>query len=73
MNTGSTFFSVLIDGLTAQFKLASTTTFKAGRQYFLQVDELTKILYVSTFLIDDFADASSITSANVTSDNVVLE
>lgn len=73
VNTGSTFFSVLIDGLTAQFKLASTTTFKAGRQYFLQVDELTKILYVSTFLIDDFADASSITSANVTSDNVVLE
>lgn len=66
VNSGMTFFSVVIDGLTAQFQLESTTTFKAGRQYNLSLDQVSQTLYLeSEIQIADFGTGDTSSENNV--------
>ena len=66
INAGVTFFSVGVDGLTAEFQLASTKTFRAGSQYNLVVDEVSHTLYLeSEVAIKDFEAGDTASESNV--------
>ena len=72
VSAGTDFFSVDIDGLTGSFQLASTMTFKAGRQYNLALERMTHTLYLdSEVLVNDFVDPD--TSTTVDTSNVTIQ
>ena len=72
IGTSKPFLKITFDGFEVGFKLASETTFKAGCQYRMALNSVTHTLYMSNFLIEDFADADSSTSGSVPSSDVEI-